>query len=411
MKRPRRMATLLCLLMLVYLLIPAATAALPQSEATLYGGMSDLYEKAEETWAYTAMHADEAALAGLTGAGVRIAVIDTGVNADYDFSDGTIADGWNFVTDTDDVSDRIGHGTALCSLIAGLSGNDTGVDGVAPGVTIVPLVFYTLDDDGAVEGGTVELAVDAIYAAVDAFDCDIVSMSWGIAEEGLTDEQYEMLAEACDYAREQGAVLVAAAGNDGTDDHVYPAAFDTVIAVGAVTAGMTAWRGTQTSGDVLICAPGGNVFPGYLTSGVSGTSFATALVSAAAAIALQADPDLTQEDLALLLRMAAVDLGDEGFDDTYGWGFLRVDRLLAVLESELYAVSEEAEGAVTITLWAGSAGTLAVAVYDDGGGLTQLTVTDIQAGACSITVPAGAWLTLYFLGNDGVPLTEPIQMA
>lgn len=256
-----------------------------------------------------------------TGRGMVVAVIDTGYAPSHpDMADalwtnpdescgatdvdgnGKAGDchGWNFYRNSADVANTGGdssHGTAVSGLVAARAGNGQGSAGVAPDVTIMPLVV-----GGGRELDTL-LGAEAIRYAADN-GADVINASWGTVQ----DSAYAAtaLSGAIAYAGSKGAVVVAAAGNDAADrDTVrrYPASLDNdnLVTVGSSTAadgvaGHSAF-GART---VDLFAPGQNVLVhtpdgGYRTG--AGTSYAAPQVAAAVALYRAHDLDATPAEV------------------------------------------------------------------------------------------------------------------
>lgn len=274
----------------------------------------------EGDWARDIIHADAASTFGLDGTGVRIGIIDSGVNSeDLDASHVTRLSMRN-----DDGSDQYGHGTIVSGLIAGVPGNDLGVDGVAPGAEIISIKAF----DGG-ESISLPLLADAIDLAL-SYDCDIINMSFG------TPMDSAVLQAAIARATQNGVIVVAASGNAGTTQAYFPGAYPAVAGVGAVDSdgqvAIFSQRNPAGKQYTWLVAPGVSVYDGgYLSTTDSGSSFSCAFVTAAAALALQGDPSLTPYKFLTLLAQSAEDLGAAGFDSAYGYGLLRIDRMLALL--------------------------------------------------------------------------------
>jgi subtilisin family serine protease len=250
---------------------------------------------------------------------VRIAIIDTGISTKA-LGNEQIAQGKNYILPHQDTEDKINHGTAIASLIIGKS--DRGLEGAYPEATLVPLVYISLDDKSLVKGDAAMIA-QAIYDAVDLFSCRVINLSAGI----LIDSQE--LKDACDYAEEKGVVIVSAVGNDhqsAPQNIYYPAAYDTVIGVGSIDAKGEVSNFSQRNTSVALVANGEDLWvaraSGRMTY-VSGTSYASAFVSAAAAMILAENPNLTPAEVRGILYESADDLGDAGFDTESGYGALK----------------------------------------------------------------------------------------
>jgi major intracellular serine protease len=226
---------------------------------------------------------------GITGTGVVVAVLDTGMAPHSDLQ-GRIIGGRNFTsTNAEDYTDRHGHGTHVAGTIAAIA-NGQGVVGVAPESRI--LVGKVLGDDGR---GTFDGIVSGIRWAADwsgpnGENVTIISMSLG----GSVD--YPDLHEAIRYAVSKGILVICAAGNEGdnnadTDEYAYPAAYPEVVAVGAVnTFWMEIPNFSNSNGEVDLVAPGVGISSTYLNDAyakMSGTSMAAPHAAGAAALVLQ----------------------------------------------------------------------------------------------------------------------------
>ena len=303
----------------------------------------------DSQWNYTMIRGEYARLAEVTGKNVRVAVLDSGINKDHlDFVGADIEDGKNFsknsetdLVDPDDMTDGMGHGTKVVSILAAQTDNKRGMCGIAPDVTIVPLRCF--NDKGA---GNDLMAAQAIYAAVDDYDCDIINMSFG---QKTSTTYFEA---AVKYAHEKGVIVVGAAGNFGGTDYYYPAAYDEVVGVAMVGQDGLWNADSQHNDQVTVAAPGSGVLAvNYQNTGgyvyTSGTSFAAPAVSALAALVLQADSSVTPAEFMTLLQETAVDKGEEGYDNYYGYGIIDVESALKAVGTELTPVSAEKTAAGT----------------------------------------------------------------
>ena len=260
--------------------------------------------RVQDGWVYEAANAACAEELGLSGAAVRIAVIDSGVDRENgDLRCAVIEAGYDYLAESGKtMRDDVGHGTQVVQMIAA-DRNDRGGTGIARGAVIVPLRCFGESDSLKAAG-----LARAIYEAVDKYDCDIINMSWGLKTDNRT------LHEAVRYAYERGCILVAAAGNVSVGDPqgtvFYPAAYDEVIGVGAVTRTGDISAYSQQTAAVSVCAPGEAV-PVWLNGEYvnTGTSFAAPCVSAMLALARERLPSLDGAAARLLVRERAVDRG------------------------------------------------------------------------------------------------------
>lgn len=269
-------------------------------------------------WSPSFMNSEHAWSRGAFGRGVTVGIVDSGANAHVDL-EGRITYAYSYVnTDTSDITDPIGHGTAVAGVIAANRGNSAGITGVAPRCDLAIFQVVTKDSGGNQVGLTVSMVSDAIEDAVD-YGCDIINLSLGASN------SYDRLEDAVAYARDNGVLLVAAAGNSGGTSHYYPASYDSVISVGSVDKNGTVAQTSQHNGTVNVVAPGVSV---YTLSGTSkyvyksGTSFSCPQVAGICAAMLSADTSLTREEVMEIVDSTAEDAGDAGYDAYYGNGYV-----------------------------------------------------------------------------------------
>ena len=298
----------------------AATVASAALVAALHGGLPAEADQRRDAQWYLQRLDIAAAHQVSKGAGVAVAVIDTGVAADRADLRGAVLPGFEVTASGDGRRDELGHGTAMAGIIAARGrGGDRGLLGIAPGARILPI---------RPASGPLVVA-KAIEWAV-AHDAEVINMSFAVS--GGDD-----LARAVTAAAKADVVLVAATGNDGEEgiDGDFPAAYPEVLAVGASgrqgEATSFSHRGPQldlVAPGVAIPVLGGELDSAYRV--VEGTSAATAIVSGAAALIRSKYPHLSAADVVSALRSTATDKGTPGRDDTYGHGELNI---IAALEA------------------------------------------------------------------------------
>lgn len=275
-----------------------------------------------------------------TGAGVIVAVIDTGINLNgADSFGGRVIGGYNFVKDFENFADNNGHGTHVAGTIAQETHNGIGVAGIAYDAQL--LGIKVLNRMGV---GTDSDISDGIRWATD-YGARVINMSLGGSAAGLT------LQNAVNYASANGVVICAAAGNSGADSLDYPAKYEACIAVGAIRYDKQKAAYSAYGVGLDLVAPGGDngvdqngdgygdgvlqetfyhifrrLIWGYYF--FQGTSMSTPHVSGVAALILSKHPDYSSDDVRNVLQSTAADLGNPGYDTTYGWGL--VDAAAAV---------------------------------------------------------------------------------
>lgn len=251
---------------------------------------------------------------------VVVAVIDTGVFATHDDLLGKITAGFNFITSSTDVSDTYGHGTGVSGVVGATTNNGKGIAALARLSLIMPLKVVA--PDGSIS--TYNIANAIMYGA--DHGAKAINMSLGSSSQSST------LQEAVNYAWTRGLVLTAAAGNDGTSGVYYPAAADNVIAVGATDSSDARWAGSSYGPQLDVVAPGVGIYsPNLTTTGYSnygGTSYASPHVAALAALIMSVNPGLTNSQVVDIITSTALDLGDPGKDDYFGFGRIQADKAL-----------------------------------------------------------------------------------
>ncbi|WP_328564790.1 S8 family serine peptidase [Streptomyces coelicoflavus] len=293
---------------------PGATAADVQSEQWYLGPM-----QAEKMWKTS------------TGEGIKVAVIDTGVNPDTPSLKGRVlADEVPKQVAYGATDDDVGHGTTMAELIAG-SGADGRLRGLAPDAQIVPYKAALGDSPSAKDDELAPTLQEAIRAAANT-DVRIISMSVGNEFYGAGE------AAAVRYAASKGKILIASVGNSGQDSGYieYPAAYEYVIGVSSIDENSRISDFGQSGGQVDLVAPGENL-PAYCDGNVEeychnleGTSFSTAITSAAAALIWSAHPDWTANQVTRsLIDTAGRKWPKDKPTATAGYGTIRPRSVLA----------------------------------------------------------------------------------
>ncbi|WP_051393501.1 S8 family serine peptidase [Glycomyces arizonensis] len=274
-------------------------------------------------WHLSAVGA-ERAWAASTGSGVTVAVIDSGVDADHPDLAGAVLPGRSYVGSGADSgsppfalgsdagpdyerafaqADPVGHGTAVAGLIAGRPAS--GHPGIAPGAAILPV--RVLDDENRYHDSA--MVGDAVRWAVD-HGADVVNLSLG----GHYDSR--AFADAIDYAWRHDVLVVACTGNqaepDSGDAVWFPARLPEVLAVTGTDRSGQRWPTAVTGAETDLAAPSAGLTVAASGGGhkeATGTSFATAIVSGAAALVRSAHPELGAAAVARVLT-ATADAGE-----------------------------------------------------------------------------------------------------
>lgn len=206
---------------------------------------------------------------------VVIAIVDTGVDLDHPDLAAKLVPGTDFVNGDDVPDDDNGHGTHCAGIAAAATNNSLGVAGVAPNCKIMPV--KVLDASG---NGYLSTVAQGIRYAADG-GAKVISLSLGSTAASQT------LQQAVNYALSKGALVVAAAGNEGTTVRFYPAACNGVVSVAASDSSDARAAFSNYGSWVSVAAPGVRIlstWPGDAYAYASGTSMATPFVAGAAAV-------------------------------------------------------------------------------------------------------------------------------
>ncbi|GHB76460.1 type VII secretion-associated serine protease [Streptomyces cirratus] len=282
---------------------------------------------ADRPWALQRLLLD-ALWARTRGKGVRVAVIDTGVDrvnpqlggaldtgAGKDFVDPKGGDGTN---------DTVGHGTRVAGLIAARPQAGTGFVGLAPEATVIPI----RQNDGQGNGNAATLA-QAIDHAVSK-GAQVINISQDTDVPLSADSE---LAKAVQRAIDAKAVVVASAGNDGLTGQkrkTYPAAFHGVLAVAASDRNNERAAFSQPGDFIGVAAPGVDMVstvPGFGQCLDNGTSFSAPYVAGVAALLRAAHPDWSVQQIVWQIENTA-ERSVNGHDDYVGWGVVDPVRAL-----------------------------------------------------------------------------------
>ncbi|KZE52794.1 peptidase S8 [Brevibacillus parabrevis] len=250
---------------------------------------------------------------------VIVAVVDTGVDLKHPEFAGKLVEGYNVLTDNNKPEDDNGHGTHVSGVIAAKTNNADGIAGMSWNSKLMPIKAIGADGSGS----AVDIA-QGIYWATD-HGADVINLSVGNYTSSAA------LKEACRYAFEKNVILVAASGNDATNQPSYPAAYDEVLAVAAVDHRKERADFSNFGDYVDVAAPGVDIPSTYIYSdyaSLSGTSMACPHVAALASLVRSVHPDMKNRDVMELIRQSATDLGAPGHDQLYGYGMINVNQTL-----------------------------------------------------------------------------------
>jgi serine protease len=326
------------------------------------------------------------------GAGMTVAVIDTGVSKVPDLDKTEFVEGYDFVNDRVNADDDNGHGTHVAGTIAQSTNNNYGVAGVAYQAKIMPLKVLA-----ASGGGTISDIAEAIKFAADN-KADVINLSLGGGGESA------LMKEAIEYAHNKGVVVIAAAGNENRESASYPARYPHVIGVAAIDAQGEKAEFSNYGAGVDIAAPGGGhgskIWQETIDpetnqpsiEGLQGTSMAAPHVAGVAALIKSVGVTKPDEVRAVLLESARKITTDP--QNFYGAGQLDAGA----------AVKLALKGKITFNdffRWLRDNGYLNPRFWIDGGAVALLP---------KIAMVLGSYLLAFFLRNY-FPFTWNWSMA
>ena len=250
---------------------------------------------------------------------IVLAILDTGLDSDHAEFISKIFPGYDFVNDDPEPYDDNGHGTHVSGIAAAATNNSIGIAGVDWQTKIMPL--KVLNEQGT---GTAFNVCEGIYWAAD-FGAKVINLSLGSYSYSPS------YVDAINYARALGCMVIAAAGNDNTDDPVYPGSLDNVICVAATNQHDEKAAFSNYGTYIDLSAPGVSILstlPRNQYTYYNGTSMATPLVSGLATLLFAANPLYTPVEIESLLMTYADDLGEPNWDEYFGYGRVNVFKSL-----------------------------------------------------------------------------------
>jgi len=399
--------------------------------------------------------------AGLTGQGVTIGFVDSGVNRNHPTLSGRVTSNFVHVSsppNNTSVDDVVGHGTTVASLAAGkpatgvysAGGSDTWGGGIAQGAGVASSRIIgdaRPDDDGSGEGNEIRAGegygefFQAINAELAGAGAKIINNSWGGLYWNDPALSIELANAWKDFVVTRGGIVVFANGNSGddprfvgnpSDNAALPSiANDPVLEKGWLTVGaLDPLNPTQLTGysqqcgiamNYCLVAPGNVVFidPDATTQANSilyqggGTSYAAPLVSGAAAVVWSAFPYFSNDQVRQTVLAASRDLGAPGVDSVFGWGLLDVTK--AAMGPSNFAWGDFSVAFSGNSIWRnpiigsgglikGGSGTLTLAEAGNFTGATRVDAggLDVRKGLRSnLGIASGAtvWASGVFGGN------------
>lgn len=364
---------------------PLVTVVEPDGKVYAIGHESEL----DNTWGVARIGAGEVHHEGNVGSGVKVAVIDSGIDYNHTELSGAHVGGYNFVSNTNDPFDDNGHGTHVAGTVAAAM-NGVGVVGTSPGVNLYSL--KVLDSSG---GGYWSDVIAAVEWTVTE-GIELTNNSYGAGSDPGT-----LVRSAFDNSAAAGVLHIAAAGNSGNcggrgNSVGYPARYDSVVAVAATNQNDNRPCFSSTGPSVELAAPGVSInstVPGGGYASWSGTSMASPHVAGTAALVMAAGvSDIAQ--VRQVLRDTADNLGNSNH---YGYGLVNAVSAVAMAAPTPPPATGTISGTVTD---ADSTLAIAGAVVTDGVRSTttdndgNYTLTDVPEGDYTVTASATGFETV-----------------
>jgi len=280
----------------------------------------------EQQWGPYVTYFDEAWEYGLGGNSNNVvAIMDNACDWNHEDLYDQVWYGWDYVYNSWDISPHQpthDHGTHVAGTVAATTNNGIGVAGMVNDT----VYFAKVSDD---QDGMVDQAiVDGLYDMGDIDRISVINMSLGGESPSAAIEQ------ACNYAWNNGKLLIVASGNNGQGFISFPAAFLSCVAIGSMGADgnslyLTSY--SQFGNEQELSAPGGDMqsgfgivscLPGNQYGAKEGTSMAAPHVSGLAGLMKNLNSSLTNVDIRNILAATAFDYGDEGWDTFFGYGMI-----------------------------------------------------------------------------------------
>jgi hypothetical protein len=270
----------------------------------------------QNQWHLTKIGAD-LAWDATKGDSAPIAILDTGIDESHEDLAAKLQNKWNFYENNNDLTDTCGHGTKVAGSAAAISNNGVGVAGVAWNNPIIPI---KITDSNCL--GYYSAMIQGITYAADN-GAKVANISFRVFNG-------DALNSAAQYMHSSGGWVVVAGGNTGAFENYSDNQY--VISVAATSSSDTTTSFSSYGPYIDFAAPGSGIYTtrtndSYGSS--SGTSFASPITAGAIALVFASDSTLSPDDVYNKLKNSAVDLGNSGRDDKYGWGRIDVAAALA----------------------------------------------------------------------------------
>ncbi|MEM7342837.1 MAG: S8 family peptidase [Chloroflexota bacterium] len=274
---------------------------------------------------------------------IIIAILDTGIDLDHPDLQANIVNGATFIPGTSTPDDDHGHGTHVAGIAAAIGNNNLGIAGVSWRAKLMPVKVLSASGSGS--DSTVSQGIE--YAVNNG--AHIINMSLGAAYTSYPCSGFDTISNAINYAKSQGVLVVAAAGNESVGKVSCPSAYDEVISVSSTTSSNSLSSFSNYGPRVDVSAPGSSIYSTLRGGGYgyqSGTSMATPYVAGLAALILSFETTLNADQVRNILETTVDDLGTVGWDQLYGHGRINAQKAIESLIIKNDTSSEKIIGLV-----------------------------------------------------------------
>mmetsp|Transcript_3657 Transcript_3657/g.8165 ORF Transcript_3657/g.8165 Transcript_3657/m.8165 type:complete len:387 (-) Transcript_3657:50-1210(-) len=279
---------------------------------------------AVSTWGFQEVQAARAHQLGIRGQGVKICIIDSGLDMSHNEFSGNRFSGFSLNSELIWNQDESGHGTHIAGIITASDTNGLGINGIVPDADIFVVRVFDANERFVFSSGLLNAA----------YECAVVGAK--IINMALAGRDFkENKRRGFELLSQQGIIMVASAGNFGpTAPPKYPASYDNVISVVATDEQRFSADFSEANRFVDVCALGVNIlsagpFDSY--EELSGTSQSSAFVSGVLGLLWSFKPDATADEIRNALFQGCVDLGADGRDIFYGHGLVQTMNSLEIL--------------------------------------------------------------------------------
>lgn len=288
--------------------------------------INDIY--ASKQWCIGFTKSDEAWKIVNQKKEIKVAVVDSGVDYNNpDLKNRVLKDlGYNFIDNSKNVMDNLGHGTEVAGIIAAEEGNGIGITGIVGPLDVKIIPIKVLDNKGR---GPSDIVAKGIIYAVDT-GADIINVSIDFDEHDVD------IQSALNYAYDKGVLVVVASGNSNTNCNTYSPAGDLgAFTVAAITQDYKKTYFSSYGSSVSVAAPGVDILTTTLNGKYeeeSGTSMSAPIVAGIAAMIKAQNPYLNSRDIANIIDSSATDVMSKGKDNSSGYGLINAYK--AILEAK-----------------------------------------------------------------------------